>query len=163
MFKEQLAELTKSKRNRLALIKLRVRFIGEVRRQDLAVQFDAKSASATQDLTLYKELDLRNIDYEGQRQLLRHGPGLQALIRLSSRVGVVVADLGFQQWRVDVTQIENGQREHEIYSVLEFVAMSEAERLSFQNHKSRNPAFKAIDGKPRFLSGLGKIRSSSPS
>lgn len=61
---EQLADLTQPQRDRLAFIELRVRFIGEIRRQDLVSRFGIQSAAATRDLALYKEIAPGNIDYD---------------------------------------------------------------------------------------------------
>jgi predicted DNA-binding transcriptional regulator YafY len=60
----KLADLTQSQRDRLAFIELRVRFMGEIRRQDLVSRFGIQSAAATRDLALYKELAPGNIDYD---------------------------------------------------------------------------------------------------
>jgi hypothetical protein len=49
---DKLAELTQSQRDRLAFIELRVRFVGEIRRQDLVGRFGIQSAAATRDLAL---------------------------------------------------------------------------------------------------------------
>jgi hypothetical protein len=56
MSNEQLADLTQPQRDRLAFVELRVRFIGEIRRQDLVTRFGIQSAAASRDLALYKEL-----------------------------------------------------------------------------------------------------------
>lgn len=64
MSKEQLADLTQSQRDRLAFVELRVRFVGEIRRQDLVTRFGIQSAAATRDLALYKDLAPGNIDYD---------------------------------------------------------------------------------------------------
>lgn len=64
MSNEQLEALTQPQRDRLAFIELRVRFIGEIRRQDLVSRFGIQSAAATRDLALYKELAPGNIDYD---------------------------------------------------------------------------------------------------
>ena len=61
---EHLAELTQPQRDRLAFVELRVRFIGEIRRQDLVSRFGIQSAAATRDLAVYKELSSGNIDYD---------------------------------------------------------------------------------------------------
>lgn len=66
MSNEQFAELTQPQRDRLAFIELRVRFIGEIRRQDLVSRFGIQSAAATRDLALYKELVPYNIDYDSK-------------------------------------------------------------------------------------------------
>ena len=49
---EQLADLTQPQRDRLAFVELRVRFIGEMRRQDLVARFGIQSAAASRDLAL---------------------------------------------------------------------------------------------------------------
>ena len=64
MSKEQLEDLTQSQRDRLAFLELRIRFIGEIRRQDLVSRFGIQSAAATRDIALYKELAPGNIDYD---------------------------------------------------------------------------------------------------
>jgi len=61
---QQLADLTQPQRDRLAFVELRVRFIGEIRRQDLVARFSIQSAAATRDLALYKHLAPGNIDYD---------------------------------------------------------------------------------------------------
>ncbi|MEE9929640.1 helix-turn-helix transcriptional regulator [Microvirgula aerodenitrificans] len=62
----QLAELTQPQRDRLAFVELRVRFIGDIRRQDLVSRFGIQSAAATRDLAVYKELAPGNIDYDAK-------------------------------------------------------------------------------------------------
>jgi hypothetical protein len=52
MSSTQISEMTQSKRNRLAFIELRVRSVGEIRRQDLVARFDIHAASATRDIGL---------------------------------------------------------------------------------------------------------------
>lgn len=66
MSKEQLSDLTQTQRDRLAFVELRVRFIGEIRRQDLVSRFGIQSAAATRDLALYKDLAPGNIDYDAK-------------------------------------------------------------------------------------------------
>jgi hypothetical protein len=66
MSNEQLADLTQPQRDRLAFVELRVRFIGEIRRQDLVSRFGIQAAAATRDLALYKELAPGNIDYDSK-------------------------------------------------------------------------------------------------
>lgn len=61
-----LTNLTQPQRDRLAFIELRVRFIGEIRRQDLVSRFGIQSAAASRDLALYKELAPDNINYDAK-------------------------------------------------------------------------------------------------
>ena len=74
MPKDKLAELTQPQRDRLAFMELRVRFVGEIRRQDLVGRFGIQSAAATRDLALYKELSPGNIDYDPKGKAYVLGP-----------------------------------------------------------------------------------------
>ena len=62
-------DLTQPQRDRLAFIELRVRFLGEVRRQDLFTRFNIQAAAASRDLATYKELVPGNIDYDGKNKV----------------------------------------------------------------------------------------------
>ncbi len=64
MSDERLQELTQVQRDRLAFAELRLRFIGEIRRQDLVMRFGIQAAAATRDIAQYKELAPRNIEYD---------------------------------------------------------------------------------------------------
>lgn len=66
MSDEDLADLTQPQRDRLAFIELRVRFTGEIRRQDLVARFGVQSAAASRDLALYKDLAPNNINYDSK-------------------------------------------------------------------------------------------------
>ena len=66
---EQLADLTQPQRDRLAFVELRVRFIGEIRCQDLVSRFDILSPAAARSLALYKEIAPGNIDYDDKKGL----------------------------------------------------------------------------------------------
>lgn len=74
---EQLADLTQPQRDRLAFVELRLRFIGEIRRQDLVTRFGIRSAAASRDLALYKELAPGNIDYDSKAKSYVLAPGFQ--------------------------------------------------------------------------------------
>lgn len=79
MFSHQLADLTQPQRDRLAFIELRVRFVGEIRRQDLVARFGIQSAAATRDLALYKELSPGNIDYDPKGKAYVLGPDFRPI------------------------------------------------------------------------------------
>lgn len=79
MSNEQLADLTQPQRDRLAFIELRVRFVGEIRRQDLVARFGIQSAAATRDLALYKELSPGNIDYDPKGKAYVLGPDFRPI------------------------------------------------------------------------------------
>lgn len=69
----QLSEMTQSQRDRLAFVELRLRFIGEIRRQDLVARFGIQSAAATRDIGLYKDLGPRNLDYDTKGKVYVRG------------------------------------------------------------------------------------------
>nr|WP_223247233.1 hypothetical protein [Sulfuriferula sp. AH1] len=71
---DQLADLTQPQRDRLAFVELRVRFIGDIRRQDRVWRFGIQSAAVTRDLALYKKLAPGNIDYDSKGKSYVLGP-----------------------------------------------------------------------------------------
>ncbi len=64
MASEQLLEMTQAQRDRLAFIDLRLRYLGEVGRQDLVSRFGIQSAAASRDLAQYRQVAPRNLDYD---------------------------------------------------------------------------------------------------
>ena len=69
----RLSELAHPQRDRLAYIELRLWFIGEVRRQDLTDRFAIRSAAATRDLALYRDLAPDNIAFDSSSKIYRTG------------------------------------------------------------------------------------------
>lgn len=61
--------MTQSQRDRLAFIDLRLRFLGEFRRQDLVERFGIQAAAATRDISQYKVLVPNNLDYDHKRKV----------------------------------------------------------------------------------------------
>lgn len=61
---QKIEELSKAQRDRLAYIDLRLRYTGEVMRQDIVESYGIKSAAATRDFALYKELAPKNLSYD---------------------------------------------------------------------------------------------------
>ncbi len=79
MSNEQLSDLTQSQRDRLAFVELRVRFVGEIRRQDLVSRFGIQSAAASRDLALYKDMAPGNIDYDSKGKTYILGSDFRAV------------------------------------------------------------------------------------
>ncbi len=79
MTAEQLPTLSQAQRDRLAFIEMRLRFFGEIRRQDLVERFDIQSAAATRDLALYKDLASQNIDYDAKAKCYVLGDGFESV------------------------------------------------------------------------------------
>ena len=63
-FEEQLTTVNQSQRERLFHIDFKLYFLGAVNRTDLVSRFGIKEAAASRDLSLYKELAPRNIEYD---------------------------------------------------------------------------------------------------
>lgn len=64
MTTDALSQLTQAQRDRLAYLELRLRFFGEVGRQDLIQRFGIQTAAATRDLATYRELAGDNLAYD---------------------------------------------------------------------------------------------------
>lgn len=64
MSSDRLPEMTQAQRDRLAFVELRLRFVGEIRRQDLVTRFGIQAAAATRDIAQYKEMAPRNMEYD---------------------------------------------------------------------------------------------------
>ena len=94
MPRDQLAELTQPQRDRLAFIELRVRFVGEIRRQDLVARFGIQSAAATRDLALYKEIAPGNIDYDAKGKAYVLGDDFKSIFDFPPERVLSVADPG---------------------------------------------------------------------
>lgn len=98
MSSDQISNLTQSQRDRLAFIELRLRFIGEIRRQDLVARFGIQAAAATRDIGIYKDLSPRNLEYDPKGKIYVRGnwfhpvfdfPGERVLTWLSQGFGDV--------------------------------------------------------------------------
>lgn len=64
MSSDRLPKMTQAQRDRLAFVELRLRFVGEIRRQDLVTRFGIQAAAATRDIAQYKELAPGNMEYD---------------------------------------------------------------------------------------------------
>ncbi len=95
MSNKHLAELTQPQRDRLAFVELRVRFIGEIRRQDLVARFGIQSAAASRDLALYKDLAPGNIDYDPKGKCYILGPDFLPVFEFPSERVLSWLTLGF--------------------------------------------------------------------
>ncbi len=64
MAREQSHPIAQAQRDRLAFVELRLRFFGEIRRQELVTRFGVQIAAATRDIAQYKEIAPRNLEYD---------------------------------------------------------------------------------------------------
>lgn len=63
-----LEDIPATQRERLAYIEMRVRFLGECRRQDLLDRFTIQEAAATRDFAAYRLLAPNNLDFDSSRK-----------------------------------------------------------------------------------------------
>lgn len=84
MASTQLSDMTQSQRDRLAFVELRLRFLGEIRRQDLVTRFGIQAAAATRDLGQYKELGPRNLDYDTKGKVYVRGEWFRPVFEFSA-------------------------------------------------------------------------------
>ena len=84
MSNEEIADLTQAQRDRLAFIELRLRFIGEIRRQDLVARFGIQAAAATRDIAQYKEIAPRNLDYDPKGKVYVRGEWFRPAFEFSA-------------------------------------------------------------------------------
>ena len=61
---QQLADINQPQRERLCHIDFKLYFVGSINRTDLVSRFGIKEAAASRDLSLYKELAPKNIEYD---------------------------------------------------------------------------------------------------
>ena len=59
-----LDDISQAQQERLFHIDFKLRFLGAVNRADLVTRFGIKAAAATRDLSLYKQLAPRNLEYD---------------------------------------------------------------------------------------------------
>ncbi|CAH0253364.1 helix-turn-helix transcriptional regulator [Pseudomonas mediterranea] len=64
MTSDLISQLTQAQRDRLAYLELRLRFVGEIRRQDLIQRFGIQTAAATRDLATYRAQAGNNLAYD---------------------------------------------------------------------------------------------------
>jgi len=96
MTQAQLADISQAQQERLFHIDFKLRFLGTVNRNDLVSRFGIKAVAATRDLTQYKEIAPRNLEYDTKAKtyIQRDGfkplfsyPGNQALAALCYGLG----------------------------------------------------------------------------
>lgn len=79
MSSDRLPEMTQVQRDRLAFVELRLRFVGDIRRQDLVTRFGIQAAAATRDIAQYKEMAPRNMEYDTKGKVYVRGSWFRPL------------------------------------------------------------------------------------
>ncbi|WP_458137677.1 WYL domain-containing protein [Methylomonas sp. YC3] len=91
----QITDLTQPQRDRLAFIELKLRFFGDVRRQDLVNRFDIQTAAATRDLAVYKQLAKSNIQYNANAKSYLLGKDFKPVFPFSTERVLAWLSLGY--------------------------------------------------------------------
>lgn len=95
MSSERLPEMTQAQRDRLAFLELRLRFVGEIRRQDLATRFGIQSAAATRDIAQYRVFAPRNMEYNPKGKVYVRGAWFRPLFDLPAERVLTWLSQGF--------------------------------------------------------------------
>lgn len=78
------SQLSQTQKERLFHIDFRLYFLGSVNRNDLVSRFGIKEAAATRDITLYKELAPKNLEYDTKAKTYIQREGFSPLFNYSS-------------------------------------------------------------------------------
>ncbi|MCL6416027.1 WYL domain-containing protein [Aestuariirhabdus sp. Z084] len=80
---DQLATISQAQRERLFHIDFKLYFLGSVNRTDLVSRFGIKEAAASRDLSLYKDLSPKNIEYDTKAKTYIQRDGFSPLFEYS--------------------------------------------------------------------------------
>ena len=78
----ELSDISQAQKERLAHIDFRTYFLGEIGRSDLVARFGIGEAAATRDITLYREMEPANLDYDTKLKSYVKSGVLQAAVRI---------------------------------------------------------------------------------
>ncbi|QKE41934.1 MAG: WYL domain-containing protein [Ferrovum myxofaciens] len=95
MSSTQISDMTQPQRDRLAFIELRLRFLGEIRRQDLVTRFGIQAAAATRDIGQYKDIAPRNLDYDTRVKVYVRSDWFRPAFEFSAERVLTWLSLGF--------------------------------------------------------------------
>jgi hypothetical protein len=74
-----LDHLSQPQRDRLAFIDLRLRMLGELKRQHLIERFEIQEAAASRDIALYKTLSSHNLVYDASSRIYKASEDFESL------------------------------------------------------------------------------------
>lgn len=76
--------LSQTQRERLAFLELRAFFTGALQRSDIEVRFGVKPAAASRDLSAYRELAPKNLDYDVASRCYRPTPSFKEIFEFKA-------------------------------------------------------------------------------
>lgn len=81
---KELAQAPRSQVERLAFIEARLYFLGELQRQDIAERFSIASVQASRDVSLYKQLAPKNLDYDYRTRTYQPSDNFKRIFEIST-------------------------------------------------------------------------------
>jgi len=95
MVHPQLSSINQAQRERLFHIDFRLYFLGTINRNDLESRFGIKQAAATRDISLYKELTPKNLEYDTKAKTYIQREGFKPLFNYGSNQALAALLYGF--------------------------------------------------------------------
>ena len=95
MVHPQLSSINQAQRERLFHIDFRLYFLGTINRNDLESRFGIKEAAATRDITLYKDLAPKNLEYDTKAKTYIQREGFKPLFNYGSNQALAALLYGF--------------------------------------------------------------------
>ena len=95
MLNTKLSNTSQTQRERLFHIDFRLYFLGTVNRNDLVTRFGIKEAAATRDITLYKELAPKNLEYNTKAKTYIQREGFIPIFEYKSHQALAALLYGF--------------------------------------------------------------------
>lgn len=90
-----LVDVSQAQKERLSHIDFKVYFLGTIGRNDLVSRFGIKEAAATRDITLYKELAPKNLEYDTKAKVYARSNAFEPLFDYSPSQALAALAYGF--------------------------------------------------------------------
>jgi predicted DNA-binding transcriptional regulator YafY len=100
-----LVNLSQNQRERLFHIDFKLFFLGAISRNDLVSRFSIKEAAATRDISLYKELAAKNLEYDTKAKTYILRDGFKPLFPYNSNQALAALLYGFGDDFVTTTRV----------------------------------------------------------
>ena len=91
----RLEEINQTQKERLSHIDFKVCFMGTIGRNDIVSRFGIKEAAATRDITLYKELAPKNLEYDTKAKIYTRSSAFEPLFNYSPSQALAALAYGF--------------------------------------------------------------------
>lgn len=134
MYNAQLSNVSQTQRERLFHIDFRLYFLGTVNRNDLASRFGIKEAAATRDITLYKELAPKNLEYDTKAKTYIQREGFTPLFNYTSNQALAALLYGFGDDFVMTSQAFNAAEAPTLFNLPSCDILASVTRAIYNQH-----------------------------